>query len=93
MPRQVKDLTGQRFGRLVVLERSFDVPERHWRSEDARFNRTRWRCACDCGNVIRVDGQSLKRGKTRSCGCWNAQLSSLRRRGLSPEQVRAEAPL
>ena len=52
-----KDLTGARFGRLVVL------------SLDGRKHRhLQWRCLCDCGNEVVVDGSNLVR-KTRSCGC------------------------
>ena len=61
------DLTGQRFGRLVVLRRISN-----------RGERVRWLCACDCGNDTAVDPQCLRRGDTRSCGCLNAELSARR---------------
>lgn len=51
------DLTGQKFGRLTVIEKyGKDTP-------------TKWLCKCDCGNVCVVVGNSLKRGLTKSCGC------------------------
>lgn len=53
------DLTGQRFGRLVVKEL---VPS------DGRKG-TFWLCQCDCGNTTVVAGQELRRGGTKSCGC------------------------
>lgn len=53
------DLTGKRFGRLVVLERNG--------SNNKRI--TIWKCLCDCGNITSVIGTSLRRGATRSCGC------------------------
>lgn len=53
------DLTGQRFGRLVVLARS---------APDANSN-ARWSCMCDCGTARVVYGQSLGNGATQSCGC------------------------
>ena len=53
------DLTGQRFGRLVVLMQSFDKPN----------ERPRWLCQCDCGNQKIVAGSSLRGGLTTSCGC------------------------
>lgn len=59
MARPKKDLTGQRFGRLVVLE-------------DVRIDTKHasvWRCVCDCGNEKLVGANNLARGKTRSCGC------------------------
>lgn len=58
------DLTGKRFGRLVVLKQIEDyvVPSgRH---------HPQWLCQCDCGKEpIGVLGNSLKSGHTRSCGC------------------------
>lgn len=52
------DLTGQRFGRIMVLER---VPgsKPHYK----------WRCRCDCGAVVMVAQRSLRNGCSRSCGC------------------------
>jgi len=58
MPR-FKDITGQRFGRLVALRPN----------GKANDGATRWLCQCDCGasHTIRID--HLRNGKTRSCGC------------------------
>ena len=58
-----QDLTGQKFGRLTVasMERC-----RH-------TNVVMWRCRCECGATSKVASTSLKRGKTRSCGCLSAQ--------------------
>lgn len=54
------DLTGQRFGKLVVVERS----------EKRNNQRLRlWLCRCDCGEQTFVAPQSLTRGNTKSCGC------------------------
>lgn len=55
---RVKDLTGQKFGRLTVIERA---------ENKGRY--TCWKCRCDCGNEVVVQGTSLKSGATRSCGC------------------------
>lgn len=57
---EVIDLTGKRFGNLVVIGQD---------SERDRFNRIKWICKCDCGNVISIIGQSLRTGNTKSCGC------------------------
>lgn len=51
MPGQ--DLTGERFGKLLVLRRA-----------DSRNGRTHWLCRCDCGNEKEVAAQALKSGKT-----------------------------
>ena len=54
------DLTGQRFGRLIVLHRG----------EKVKHNETvKWYCKCDCGNCCWVDGPELRKGETKSCGC------------------------
>lgn len=54
-----KDLVGQKFGRLLVLEKT-----------DARVHRhIVWKCLCDCGKECFIQTSSLTSGKTRSCGC------------------------
>ena len=54
------NLIGKRFGKLVVLERA----------ENDKFGKTRWLCQCDCGNTKIINGSSLLRGLTTSCGCY-----------------------
>lgn len=61
MGRHVIDLTGQRFGRLVVIGRA-DPPADNQGA-------ARWHCRCDCGNETDVVGYSLRRETTASCGC------------------------
>lgn len=51
------DLTGTRSGKLTALD-----------SRKGR-NGCIWRCSCDCGNEIEVEGFLLKAGKRKSCGC------------------------
>ena len=55
--RMYVDLTGERFGRLLV---------KHFSFRKRRFNY--FECLCDCGNISTVRGTSLLRGDTRSCG-------------------------
>lgn len=59
-----KDLTGQRFGRLTVLE---FVP-----TEDKYSH---WKCRCACGNQKIVNSHSLTTGGTKSCGCLAVENS------------------
>ena len=61
--RAFKDLTGQKFSRLLVLERV----------ENSKSGKARWRCRCDCGNEIIATGAHLLSGNTKSCGCWKKQ--------------------
>lgn len=53
------DLTGQRFGKLVV----FSLEGKNSR------NLALWRCKCDCGNIVIVSGANLRSGNSTSCGC------------------------
>lgn len=60
------ELTGQKFGRLTVLER-------------VGFNKcgnSMWKCQCECGNTSVVNSQNLKRGATKSCGCYAQETRS-----------------
>ncbi len=53
------DLTGQRFGRLVV---------EGFAGADKKRNAL-WNCKCDCGQRRVVAGNNLRSGHTKSCGC------------------------
>lgn len=68
MPRKLIDLTGQRFGRLLVLE------YRRAGGGGAAY----WRCLCDCGTEKLVTGGSLRRNNTRSCGCLKSDVLTAR---------------
>lgn len=57
------DLTGQKFGRLTVIERADN-------KISGGQTKTTWLCKCDCGNTVIVCTQELRRGDTRSCGCF-----------------------
>lgn len=57
------DLTGQRYGRLVVESPADSIRDSSGRSRKA------WNCVCECGNAVIARGDDLKRGKVLSCGC------------------------
>lgn len=61
--RGLIDLTGKRFGKLTVLglSRSGENPN------GSRFKM--WNVVCDCGTQKQVNGHSLRRGLSKSCGC------------------------
>ena len=61
--RKPIDLTGQRFGRLTVLER--DASALSGAGHHAKFV-----CICDCGTKVSVIGSRLRRGISKSCGCF-----------------------
>ena len=60
---KIIDLTGQRFGKLLVVKQ---LPRE--RDENGKLKPIRWLCRCDCGNTCEVVGENLRGGK-RSCGC------------------------
>ena len=57
------DLTGQKFGRLTVVDRACN---------DAKAQAC-WICKCECGEYSVVRGADLRSGNTKSCGCLNAE--------------------
>ena len=77
MPKLI-DLTGKRFGRLIV----------EGRAENAGRT-TRWNCVCDCGNKLAVRQPDLRGGKTLSCGCLHKEQLSKRNtvHGLSDTRL------
>jgi len=60
MKAKWKNISGQRFGRLVAV-----CPTEKRQSESMV-----WKCKCDCGNTTEVVSTALQRGHTKSCGCF-----------------------
>ena len=58
------DLTGQRFGRLVAIERKGVNSSGH----------ITWLCRCDCGSEAVIASDSLICGRTKSCSCLNNEI-------------------
>ena len=56
---KVIDLTGKTFGKLTVLSRA----------ENDKYGKAQWLCQCQCGNQKIINGASLRKGLTQSCGC------------------------
>lgn len=67
MPNRVKDLTGEKFGRLTVLERC---------GKNKNGN-VEWRCLCDCGKEKIVSGGKLTSGDVQSCGCLHKERQKI----------------
>ena len=65
----LKDLTGQTFGKLTVIERADSRLDKYGRKV------AYWRCKCLCGKVTEVRGAELTSGHTKSCGCGIAESS------------------
>ena len=65
MPRKIGDpfridIVGKKFGRWVVV---------------SRFAGAMWLCRCECGTEKPVTGSSLKRGASKSCGCYSRDIT------------------
>lgn len=65
MTKVKNDLTGQRFGRLVVQYQAED------QIRPNGVHRTMWHCLCDCGNEKDIRADGLTGGTSKSCGCLN----------------------
>jgi hypothetical protein len=59
LPKKAKDLTGQRYGKLLVIA----LDERWIRGE------VTWICRCDCGKTTIATTAALRSGNKKSCGC------------------------
>lgn len=76
--KRLKDETGNRYGKLVVLE--------YAGTRSCGGGGAMWKCKCDCGNETTVLGGALRRNVTRSCGCFSREESIKRqstKNGLS----------
>lgn len=61
--KRKKDLSGQKFGRLTVVEYAYS-------NNGQRY----WKCECDCGKIAYVNTTSLTSGNTKSCGCLHSDI-------------------
>lgn len=63
------DVTGQRFGRLTVIEQG----EYHISKSGGKT--VQWKCLCDCGKICLINSSRLRSGKTKSCGCYHKEVT------------------
>lgn len=70
LPKNFRDITGQRFGRLTAI------------SPTSRrlCGHVVWECLCDCGEITFAAVNNLKQGHTQSCGCMHSQIVSQKSR-------------
>lgn len=71
------DITGQRFERLVAVERHHQGIQGRWH----------WLCKCDCGNSVVVLGTQLRNGNTKSCGCLKSDVVIQRNKDSSTHNL------
>lgn len=71
----IKNLVGERFGKLVVIEQD----------GRSKYRNVIWKCQCDCGNVKSILSGHLLSGSTKSCGCYMEESKVIRgtRHGMS----------
>ena len=76
---KVKDMTGMVFGRLKVIEYA----------GENKYNSALWKCECECGKIVIVNGSCLRNGDTKSCGCYSADKTRERQKihGLSNTRI------
>lgn len=65
MKKVIHDLTGQRFGRLVVIG-----------VDDRNTRKTYYYCRCDCGTVKSIRSDGLLSGAVQSCGCLHKEVAT-----------------
>ena len=58
------DLTGQKFGKLTVLEKT------NKRQDGGSIV---WKCKCDCGNIVEISSKRLRNNINVSCGCYQKE--------------------
>lgn len=62
------DLSGQKFGKWLVLEKT------EHRTKDRNIL---YLCQCECGTIREVSSSALRRGKSKSCGCYRTPAINL----------------
>lgn len=62
------DMTGQRHYRYVLLERLPPTP-----AKSGGRPRLQYRCLCDCGKEFITDSSNIRKGNTKSCGCYRTE--------------------
>ena len=75
------DLTGQRFGKLTVLNFY------GWHDNNNGHKDRMWKCKCDCGNKCIVNHRYLRCGDTSSCGCSNSKGNATITRWLNSHNI------
>lgn len=86
VPAGVRDITGLRFDRLVVLGIGYERQRFDRRGRRIGFHR-KWLCKCDCGGTALSTSHCLAIKRSRSCGCYRSDKSATHRKSKSTEHV------
>ncbi len=72
------EMVGKKFGRLSVLERD----------STGNNGAVTWKCRCDCGNIVSVNGSALRNGHTSSCGCYQKDIATVSAKQMGQKNTR-----
>lgn len=78
------DLKGQKYGNLIVVKKT---------QNRACNGAVKWVCKCDCGNIIEVSSNSLRAGRSKSCGCMRNGENLRNIKGKKIGRLTAVSPL
>lgn len=76
--RIIKDIAGQRFGKLIAATPVELDSEKY----------VNWLCKCDCGNTTIVNSSRLIHGRTKSCGCLKREMTTARNKSAAKYNAR-----
>lgn len=77
MSKQI-DLTGKRFGRWLVISPT----------EERSCGSIMWECKCDCGSKRVVNGANLRKGLSKSCGCYSNEIAANHCKSMTKHNLR-----
>ncbi len=80
--KSINNLTGQKFGNLLVLRKA------KYRPKSIKGS-VCWLCLCDCGSFVILPSHSLSSGNTKSCGCYRKNFRILHGQSRTKEYRRA----
>lgn len=78
---KLEDLTGRKFGELMVIERAPDYILPCGKPQ------TMWKCKCSCGNDFVTRALQLKNGKSQSCGHLQKEIVKKMMKERKPHNV------
>lgn len=66
MQQRKVDMTGERYGKLLILREVDSI------RYDCGKKERMWECKCDCGKIVVYSQSNIRSGNSRSCGCSKA---------------------
>lgn len=75
---KIIEMIGNKYGRLTVIERA----------SVGKSGAVKWKCKCDCGNIVIVNGSFLRNGHTSSCSCLQKDIAARTAKKMGMENKR-----